>query len=209
MSDFLGSNDDTLGGENSIGIVHPAVMGPLLVWALRTDLDLSPDILAAAREHRRLLVAIPDRARSAALRPRWSTCVACSQTRRFARKRFGIPASSVTNTRRRHAVSVRPDDRRRDCTKGAPRTREGRHDVATGSTPWGSGASPRVFLAGHAVVRCHRTTGRPINRQGRESGLHAATGHPRDTELAHCLDSSRTCRSVGHAHCFSGADARA
>ncbi|TFV30094.1 hypothetical protein E4K10_47825 [Streptomyces sp. T1317-0309] len=63
MSDFLGTNDDTPNGENSVPIVHPAVMAPLLVWALRTVLDLSPDILAAAREHRRLLAAIPDRAR--------------------------------------------------------------------------------------------------------------------------------------------------
>ncbi|MGW7510191.1 hypothetical protein ACWGJ0_21110 [Streptomyces massasporeus] len=62
MSDFLGTNDDTPDGENSVAIVHPAVMAPLLVWALRTVLDLSPDILAAAREHRRLLAAIPDRA---------------------------------------------------------------------------------------------------------------------------------------------------
>ncbi|MFK0143228.1 hypothetical protein [Streptomyces murinus] len=62
MSDFLGTNDDTPGGENSIAIVHPAVMAPLLVWALRTVLDLSPDVLAAAREQRWLLAAIPDRA---------------------------------------------------------------------------------------------------------------------------------------------------
>lgn len=44
MSDFLGTNDDTPDGENNIAIVHPAVMAPLLVWALRTVLDLSPDI---------------------------------------------------------------------------------------------------------------------------------------------------------------------
>ncbi|MEU3296650.1 hypothetical protein ABZ722_30445 [Streptomyces longwoodensis] len=62
MSDFLGTNDDPPGGENAVAIVHPAVMAPLLAWALRTVLDLSPDILAAAREHRRLLAAIPDRA---------------------------------------------------------------------------------------------------------------------------------------------------
>ncbi|WP_326809885.1 hypothetical protein OIE62_38975 [Streptomyces scopuliridis] len=62
MSDFLGTNDDSSGGENSIPIVHPAVMAPLLVWALRMVLELSEDILAAAREHRRLLAAIPDRA---------------------------------------------------------------------------------------------------------------------------------------------------
>ncbi|WP_234540614.1 hypothetical protein [Streptomyces shenzhenensis] len=62
LSDFLGTNDDTPNGENNVTIVHPAVMAPLLVWALRTVLDLSPDILAVAREHRRLLAAIPGRA---------------------------------------------------------------------------------------------------------------------------------------------------
>ncbi|MEV8597291.1 hypothetical protein [Streptomyces sp. NPDC052012] len=62
MSDFLGTNDDAPDGENNIPIVHPAVMSPLLVWALRTVLDLGGDILAAAQEHRRLLAAIPARA---------------------------------------------------------------------------------------------------------------------------------------------------
>ncbi|MFG3398963.1 hypothetical protein [Streptomyces parvus] len=62
MTDFLGTNDDAPDGENNIPIVHPAVMAPLLVWALRTVLDLSEDILAAAREHRRLLDSLPTRA---------------------------------------------------------------------------------------------------------------------------------------------------
>ncbi|QDO45842.1 hypothetical protein FNV62_55020 [Streptomyces sp. RLB3-17] len=62
MSDFLGTNDDAPDGENAIPIVHPAVMSPLLVWALRTVLDFGADILAAAHEHRRLLAAIPARA---------------------------------------------------------------------------------------------------------------------------------------------------
>ncbi|MBZ3908532.1 hypothetical protein [Streptomyces griseiscabiei] len=62
MTDFLGTNDDAPDGENNIPIVHPAVMAPLLVWALRTVLDLSDDILAAAREHRRLLDSLPARA---------------------------------------------------------------------------------------------------------------------------------------------------
>ncbi|OEV10548.1 hypothetical protein [Streptomyces nanshensis] len=62
MSDFLGANDDAPDGENAIPIVHPAVMSPLLVWALRTVLDMGDDIVAAAREHRRLLDSIPTRA---------------------------------------------------------------------------------------------------------------------------------------------------
>ncbi|MFB8290200.1 hypothetical protein [Kitasatospora purpeofusca] len=62
MTDFLGTNDDAPTGENGIPIVHPAVMAPLLVWALRTVLDLGEDILAAASEHRRLLAAVPARA---------------------------------------------------------------------------------------------------------------------------------------------------
>ncbi|MFE5372773.1 hypothetical protein [Streptomyces mirabilis] len=62
MSDFLGTNDDAPGGENAIPIVHPAVMSPLLVWALRVVLDFAGDIVAAAREHRCLLAAVPARA---------------------------------------------------------------------------------------------------------------------------------------------------
>ncbi|MFD5782637.1 hypothetical protein [Streptomyces sp. NPDC126933] len=55
MTDFLGEKYTPAGGENSIPIVHPAVMSPLLVWSLRMVLDLGPDILAAWREHKRLL----------------------------------------------------------------------------------------------------------------------------------------------------------
>lgn len=55
MTDFLGERDTPAGGENSIPIVHPAVMSPLLVWSLRMVLDLGPDILAAWRERKRLL----------------------------------------------------------------------------------------------------------------------------------------------------------
>jgi integrase len=62
MTDFLGTNDDAPSGENAIPIVHPAVMSPLLVWALRVVFDLAPDILAAVHEHRRLLASIPTRA---------------------------------------------------------------------------------------------------------------------------------------------------
>ncbi|MYR62438.1 hypothetical protein GTY54_41645 [Streptomyces sp. SID625] len=61
-SGFLGTNDDTPDCEISVAIVPPAVTAPLLEWALRTDLDLAPDILTAARKNRRLLDAIPDRA---------------------------------------------------------------------------------------------------------------------------------------------------
>jgi hypothetical protein len=109
MSDFLGTNDDTPDGENSVAIVHPAVMAPLLVWALRTVLDLSPDILAAAREHRRLLATIPDRA------PRGGTETAVAHLRGLlaagqqlpssgapgataVRARFGGPLPPMANT---------------------------------------------------------------------------------------------------------------
>ncbi|MDT5026509.1 MAG: hypothetical protein QOE61_2935, partial [Micromonosporaceae bacterium] len=46
-------------GENTTIPVHPAVMSPLLVWALRTVTEFGPDILAAWRETRRLLDRIP------------------------------------------------------------------------------------------------------------------------------------------------------
>ncbi|MFJ8313488.1 MULTISPECIES: hypothetical protein [unclassified Streptomyces] len=50
MYDFLGPDDDPrAGGENSTVPVHPAVMSPLLVWAIRTVTDFAPDILAAWR----------------------------------------------------------------------------------------------------------------------------------------------------------------
>ncbi|MFE1091626.1 hypothetical protein ACFW5K_30600 [Streptomyces albidoflavus] len=64
MTDFLGEQDTPAGGENRIPIVHPAVMSPLLIWSLRMVLDLGPDILAAWREHKRLL----DRAREPSAR---------------------------------------------------------------------------------------------------------------------------------------------
>ncbi|MFB7266278.1 hypothetical protein ACFCXH_29645, partial [Streptomyces nojiriensis] len=64
MSDFLGTKDTPADGENNIPIVHPAVMSPLLVYALRMVLELGPDILAAWNERRRLL----DRSREASPR---------------------------------------------------------------------------------------------------------------------------------------------
>jgi hypothetical protein len=56
--DFLGA---PVGGpgENTTVPVHPAVMSPLLVWALRTVTELGPDILSAWRETRRLFDRIP------------------------------------------------------------------------------------------------------------------------------------------------------
>ncbi|MFF0066621.1 hypothetical protein ACFYRC_34910 [Streptomyces sp. NPDC005279] len=90
MSDFLGTNNDTPDGENSVAIVHPAVMAPLLVWALRTVLDLGPDILAAARTHRRLLAAIPDRA------PRDGTETAVAHLRGLLAAGQKLPSSGAT-----------------------------------------------------------------------------------------------------------------
>jgi integrase len=46
-------------GENTTIPVHPAVMSPLLVAALRTVTDFAPDILAAWRDARRLFGRIP------------------------------------------------------------------------------------------------------------------------------------------------------
>ncbi len=56
--DFLGAPAGGA-GENTTIPVHPAVMSPLLVWALRTVTDFGPDILAAWREARRLADRIP------------------------------------------------------------------------------------------------------------------------------------------------------
>ncbi|MFJ9756661.1 hypothetical protein [Streptomyces sp. NPDC101149] len=62
IKEFLGQNNDPKQGENTLPVIHPAVMSPLLVWALRVVLDLAPDIIAARWEHQRLLDRIPDRA---------------------------------------------------------------------------------------------------------------------------------------------------
>ncbi|MEU9565535.1 hypothetical protein AB0D16_26505 [Streptomyces sp. NPDC048161] len=47
------------GGENATAPIHPSVMSPLLVWALRTLTDLAPDILAARAQMRRILNNTP------------------------------------------------------------------------------------------------------------------------------------------------------
>ncbi|MFG2882827.1 hypothetical protein ACGFYV_11045 [Streptomyces sp. NPDC048297] len=47
------------GGENATAPIHPSVMSPLLVWALRTLTDLAPDILEARAEMRRILNGAP------------------------------------------------------------------------------------------------------------------------------------------------------
>lgn len=57
-ADFLGEPAGAP-GENTTIPVHPAVMSPLLVWALRTVTDFSGDIIAAWREARRLHERIP------------------------------------------------------------------------------------------------------------------------------------------------------
>jgi hypothetical protein len=56
--DFLSAATGTA-GENTTIPVHPAVMSPLLVAALRTVTDFAPDILAAWRDARRLFGRIP------------------------------------------------------------------------------------------------------------------------------------------------------
>ncbi|MDK9498682.1 hypothetical protein QEZ40_003875 [Streptomyces katrae] len=49
-------------GENATAPIHPSVMSPLLVWALRTVTDFAPDILSARVEMLRLLDNAPIRA---------------------------------------------------------------------------------------------------------------------------------------------------
>lgn len=53
-AEYLGERAST-GGEASTPVIHPAVMSPLLVWAIRMVTELAPDILAAVRERKRLL----------------------------------------------------------------------------------------------------------------------------------------------------------
>lgn len=93
MTDFLGSNDDSDGGEANIPIVHPAVMSPLLVWALRMVMDLGPDILAAWHERQRLLDRIPEKS------PRGSLWVVVHYLRDLIGKGEPLPAFSGFQTR--------------------------------------------------------------------------------------------------------------
>ncbi|MDT2006894.1 integrase [Rhodococcus opacus] len=61
---------DTTPNENTTAAIHPAVMSPLLIWSLRF-LDFADDIIAAWREHQRLLARIrehPNPGATAALR---------------------------------------------------------------------------------------------------------------------------------------------
>ncbi|MFC9837915.1 hypothetical protein ACFVKB_29530 [Rhodococcus sp. NPDC127530] len=61
---------DTTPNENTTAAIHPAVMSPLLIWSLRF-LDFAEDIIAAWREHQRLLARVrehPDPGATAALR---------------------------------------------------------------------------------------------------------------------------------------------
>ncbi len=54
---YLGT--DTTPNENTTPAIHPAVMSPLLIWSLRF-LDFADDIIAAWREHQRLLTLVRD-----------------------------------------------------------------------------------------------------------------------------------------------------
>jgi hypothetical protein len=59
--DYLPAEDGR--NENATAPIHPAVMSPLLVWALRFTEDFAPDILAALAEQQRLRSRIAARRR--------------------------------------------------------------------------------------------------------------------------------------------------
>ena len=52
---------ETGSNENLTPPIHPAVMSPLLLWALRFVEDFAADILAALSEHHRIKASIPNR----------------------------------------------------------------------------------------------------------------------------------------------------
>jgi hypothetical protein len=58
FKDFLPASPAT--NENTTSPIHPAVMSPLLIWALRFVEDFSDDIFAGWREHQRLSAQIKD-----------------------------------------------------------------------------------------------------------------------------------------------------
>ncbi|MGY5072348.1 integrase [Streptomyces griseus] len=55
IDDFLPAVDGTGGGENTAEPLDPAVLGPLLVWAIRFVEDFAEDILAAWAERQRIV----------------------------------------------------------------------------------------------------------------------------------------------------------
>jgi hypothetical protein len=58
LRDYLPA--DEAKNENTTPPIHPAVMSPLLIWALRFVEDFADDILAAWEERQRLIGQIPD-----------------------------------------------------------------------------------------------------------------------------------------------------
>ena len=66
LRDYLPADEAT--NENTTPPIHPAVMSPLLIWALRFVEEFADDILAAWEERQRLIGQIPDRPDPAAAR---------------------------------------------------------------------------------------------------------------------------------------------
>lgn len=66
LRDYLPADEAT--NENTTPPIHPAVMSPLLIWALRFVEDFADDILAAWEERQRLIGQIPDHPDPAAAR---------------------------------------------------------------------------------------------------------------------------------------------
>lgn len=58
LRDYLPADEAT--NENTTPPIHPAVMSPLLIWALRFVEDFADDILAAWEERQRLVRQIPE-----------------------------------------------------------------------------------------------------------------------------------------------------
>ncbi|TWP32700.1 integrase [Leekyejoonella antrihumi] len=104
---------DTTPNENTTAAIHPAVMSPLLIWSLRF-LDLADDIIAAWREHQRLLTRVrehPNPDATAALPAFLDTWIAehGELPGGTARGRRGIAAqylAATFETSERHATYV-------------------------------------------------------------------------------------------------------
>jgi hypothetical protein len=95
MRDYLPG--DSTRNENTTAPVHPAVMSPLLVWALRFTEDFAPDILAALAEQQRL---------QAQIAPRFSAPAAARLSAlldRHARTATPLPGEHVKG---RHSAAV-------------------------------------------------------------------------------------------------------
>ena len=132
MRHYLPASTDR--NENSTPPIHPAVMSPLLIWAMRFVEDFADDIIAAWQEHERLVGRVrehPDPAATAPLREFFDRCLAEEGALPGGTAR-GRPGLAVLYLAGRFGTSLR------HVTYEAAKHRQGKFQLSTGtplSTP--------------------------------------------------------------------------